>query len=112
MKSTLPGPNGFTSEFTPLDTRGPKRLWSATGTSRRTRGDVGRMVEHDYRCPSCGVFTARVLSSDVPDELPCPREVRGWTDCKGEVHTEYCGLTATWSPSTFRIGKAPGEVTG
>lgn len=121
---------------TPLDTRGPKRLWGEpAGLVQRDRGDVGRLVRHDYRCPVHGVFELEVSSQDVPDEVACTmvhepptiatlapwhREQDGseiWVSEHGiEFRVRHgnvlCGLTSPWSPSRVGIWKSAGEVTG
>jgi hypothetical protein len=86
------------TECTPLNTRGPKRLWNAEGTSRRTRGEVGKLVVHDYLCPVHGRFEQLVPSSDAPDDMPCT--------------VEGCGETSPWSPGRAPAAwKSSGEVT-
>lgn len=120
-------------ECTPMDTRGPKRLWGApAGVVQRHRGDTGRLVKHDYLCPVHGRFELEVPASDVPDEVPCTLDswsVAGFSEeyptreavaealrarCIGvdevRLETQRCGDTATWSPSTFGIWVSAGEV--
>lgn len=105
---------------TPLDTRGPKRLWNEpAGLVTRDRGDVGRLVRHDYRCPVHGVFEARVSSESVPDEMPCPRSdpddasaAEGCELVNAGYDPEHCGLTSPWSPSVAAIWPSSGEVRG
>lgn len=101
-----PTPTRRFTECIPGDTRGPKRLWDApAGVVSRERGDVGRLVAHDYLCPVHGRFEVQVPSSDVPDEVLCA------------VHDEHetmwgaCGRTSPWSPGTApAIWPSSGEV--
>lgn len=96
-----PTPTRKHIECTPFDTRGPKRLWDApAGVVHRARGDVGRLVKHDYLCPVHGRFELEVPSNDVPDEVIC-----------GSHTGIFCGATSPWSPGTVSVWKSSGEVT-
>ncbi len=98
---SMPGPNGSTTQVTPLSTRGPKRLWNApAGFVVRERGDVDGLVTLEYLCPVHGRFEARVGRRETPDEIVCPR---GWP-------SDYCGRLSPWSPSTFSAWRPAGEV--
>lgn len=104
---------------TPLDTRGPKRLWDApAGCVSRARGDVGRLVKHDYVCPVHGRFELEVPSGDVPDVVPCPTEQDvDLVNCSAAEAYEainqlgVCGLASPWSPGAVNIWASSGEVT-
>jgi hypothetical protein len=90
---------------TPLDTRGPKRLWEqGPGFVVRRRGATDEPVALEFLCPTCGRFTARVSKVDTPDEVPCP-QVRPQSGL-------VCGLTSPWSPSKLGVWASAGEVTG
>lgn len=126
--------NSMSSEVTPLDTRGPKRLWSqGPGYVVRRRGATDEPVELEYMCPVHGRFTARVSKTDTPDEVACESAApsgpfaqcdecmlfhptaTGVITCEcGRTFdtTPYCGLTSPWSPSTVSVWKSAGEVTG
>lgn len=106
-------------ECTPFDTRGPKRLWDApAGVVQRARGDVGRLVAHDYLCPVHGRFEVQVPSNDVPDAVACPVEIvldddGNCTACGGPncACTDLaCGERAPWSPGVVNVWKSSGEV--
>jgi hypothetical protein len=103
----------MTSTVTPLDTRGPKRLWSqGPGFVIRRRGAVDEPVALEYLCPVHGRFTARVSKTDTPDEVFCPALTSRAIVSDGRMTEEYCGLTSPWSPSGFAAWKSSGEVTG
>src|SRR5262245_15914218 len=115
----------FTTTVTPLDTKGPKRLWNApAGFVVRERGDVDGLVTLEYMCPVHGRFEARVSRRDAPDEVACPnplderaiRKVRGrvsWlhrADPAGTPRvqaiafadrTEVIGWRVVWSPASI-----------
>lgn len=106
----------MTPTCTPLDTRGPKRLWAqGPGYVVRRRGATDEPVELEYMCPVHGRFTARVSKADTPDEMPCPYSetsaVWSYELCR-PIDGEYCGRTSPWSPSTVSVWKSAGEVTG
>ena len=109
-------PTRQVTECTPTDTRGPKRLWDApAGLVRRDRGDVGRIVRHDYLCPVHGRFEVEVASNDVPDYMACPFDVGPPEHAIDFVEDDRvvpsCGELALWSPSTFGIWQSAGEVS-
>lgn len=120
---------------TPMDTRGPARLWHhPAGWVMRERGDVDGAVVHDYRCPVHGRFEARVSRRDMPDEVPCLAHAGGplymlapwrrnadgtetWVSEHGQEFlvrdgAVLCGLPSPWSPSKFGAWASSGEVTG
>jgi hypothetical protein len=107
----------MTSTLTPLDKRGPKRLWNApAGWVMKRSGAVDEPVALEYLCPVHGRFTARVSKDDTPDEMPCPSRL---TTLEAVALYEAasqgdhaCGLTSPWSPSGFAAWKSSGEVTG
>jgi hypothetical protein len=107
----------MTSTLTPLDTRGPKRLWNApAGWVMKRSGAVDEPVALEYLCPVHGRFTARVSKDDTPDEMPCPVRLSK-IDSLALYETlsqagGLCGLTSPWSPSGFAAWKSSGEVTG
>jgi hypothetical protein len=118
-----PTPTRKHTEVTPLDTRGPKRLWDApAGVVQRHRGDTGRLVKHDYLCPVHGRFEIEVPASDAPDEVLCPlwsdsspmamveRLLTSPADVVESVAAAVCGQPSPWSPSTFGIWASAGEV--
>lgn len=90
---------------------------------RRTRGEHGRMIAHDYECPVHGRFEARVPSGAVPDEMPCPVDT-GWHLAEGapgegllvvgqqdpRARPLYCGLTSPWRPQQIAVGWSAGSV--
>jgi hypothetical protein len=104
----------MTSTVTPLDTRGPKRLWSqGPGFVIRRRGATDEPVALEFMCPVHGRFTARVSKEETPDEMPCPRvDLIGRASEFPRTTEEYCGRTSPWSPSGFAAWKSSGEVTG
>lgn len=130
-----PAPTRKHIECTPFDTRGPKRLWDApAGVVQRARGDVGRLVAHDYLCPVHGRFEVQVPSSDVPDEVACESTAPRYAgqmacceclrlhepnqgiircaDCGQDVDTAlWCGASSPWSPGVVNVWKSSGEVT-
>lgn len=134
-----PTPTRKHIECTPFDTRGPKRLWDApAGVVHRARGDVGRMVKHDYLCPVHGRFELEVPSNDVPDGVACPTPIESVVPADAEQilrglyepadidaallvdpdaiakiwkGTGACGLVSPWSPGTVSVWKSSGEVT-
>lgn len=75
----------------------PGRSWRT-----RVRGDVGGMIDHEYRCPVHGVFRETVMRSSVPDDMLCV-----WI---GAGH-EACSERAPWAGAACGIGHAAGEVT-
>lgn len=96
----------MTPTCTPLDTRGPKRLWAqGPGYVVRRRGATDEPVELEYMCPVHGRFTARVSKTDTPDEVAC-------TETEHGNFGNLCGLTSPWSPSSVSVWKSAGEVTG
>ena len=85
------------------------------GFKVRVRG-AGGLVTHAYRCPTHGLFDARVERASVPDEVACGAVVsfeeamlRADAEAKYREHGRYCGLTSPWAGSFCGQGKAAGE---
>lgn len=105
------------STVTPLDTRGPARLWNApAGYVVRERGDVDGKVTLEYLCPVHGRFEARVSRRESPDEMPCPvmrERAFDFISAGGPIRfigDAVCELSSSWSPSKFAAWQSPGEV--
>lgn len=73
------------------------------------RGDVGRMIDHDFECPAHGVFTASVPSDAVPDVMPCPTIVEQRLSDPAIPVT--CAGHSPWRAPLVGQGYAAGEVT-
>lgn len=96
---------------TPLDTRGPARLWNApAGYVVRQRGAVGSYATNVYVCPVHGAFEAR---SDA-DAVACPTKVGEiWLTALPPIYrTEHCGIPSPWSPSPVAVWQSAGMVKG
>lgn len=78
---------------------------------RRTRGDHGRLVKHDYECPVHGRFEARCPSDAVPNEMPCPHADIG-VDLGYTMapRVNHCGRTSTWRAQQIAVGWSAGSV--
>lgn len=105
------------STVTPLDTRGPARLWNApAGYVVRERGDVDGLVTLEYLCPVHGRFEARVSRRESPDAMPCPAICERTWDSPVDggfvrfIGDAACELSSPWSPSKFAAWQSPGEV--
>ena len=95
---SAPAPNGLSATLVPLDTKGPKRLWSApAGYVTRHRGVA--TVKNTYVCPVHGAFEAQ---SDEASAM-CLEIEHGNLD-------SLCRLAAPWSPSPFSVWASSGEV--
>lgn len=93
----------YRGEVIPLDTRGPKRLWTApAGYVSRHRGAT--VVKNTYVCPVHGAFEA---SGDA-ESARCVRMVQQpwWPDGQ----RSECGVSSPWSPSPFSVWASSGEV--
>lgn len=113
--SPLPG---TVQTITPLDTKGPARLWNApAGFVVRERGAVGAVSTNVYECPVHGQFEAR---SDA-DEVVCPVALDEPEPGAAIVLDDdewdrrcsdpmVCGRTAPWRPSRFSVWQSAGEV--
>lgn len=95
---------------TPLDSRGPKRLWSTgPGWVKRDRPAAGGTRPLEFCCPVHGRFTVDVPRGEDPDAVACPTPDLDWPVAGGGYLS--CDLSSPWSPSTFGLWKSAGEVT-
>lgn len=111
--SPLPG---TVQTITPLDTKGPARLWNApAGFVVRERGAVGAVSTNVYECPVHGQFEAR---SDA-DEVVCPvalsfaesvDRTEHAVDFRWASRPDHCGRPSPWRPSRFNVWQSAGEV--
>lgn len=96
--------DSMTSEVIPLDTMGPKRLWSVpAGYVTRHRGTS--TARNTYVCPVHGAFEAQ---SDA-ESVRCPADI---SDSVLAVmpDDETCNEPSPWSPSPFSAWQSSGMV--
>lgn len=109
---STPAPNGLSATLVPLDTKGPKRLWSApAGYVTRHRGVA--TVKNTYVCPVHGAFEAQSDEASVACPLDDLHDAGAAEGCE-LVNCGYdpplCGLDSPWSPSPFSVWASAGEV--
>lgn len=81
----------------------------------RVRGDVDKLVPHEYTCPEHGRFTLQVKASEVPDKVACAvGTLVGVAAGFGTVapRQQRCGMISPWAGASVAIGLQPGEVAG
>lgn len=96
---------------TPLDTKGPARLWNApAGFVVRERGAIGAVSTNVYECPVHGQFEARCDG----DSAACPTLETEWIAMEDigvrPAEVRICGRTSPWVPSRFSVWASAGEV--